>query len=46
MKLKVLLFGLVVFCMAACTQKTCPTYTQNDAPQQEVVQGKEATQKV
>lgn len=29
MKLKVLIFCLVVMGMAACTQRTCPTYAQN-----------------
>ena len=30
MKLKVILFCLVVLGMAACTQRTCPTYAQDD----------------
>jgi hypothetical protein len=36
MKLRVLLFALVVLGMGACTQRTCPTYTQNDVQKQEV----------
>ncbi len=41
MKLKVLLFGLVVVAMSACTQRTCPTYTQNDVqPQAKEVEHK------
>lgn len=38
MKLRVLLFALVVFGMGACTQRTCPTYTQHDAPKQEITE--------
>jgi hypothetical protein len=36
MKLRVLLFALVVLGMGACTQRTCPTYTKNDVQKQEV----------
>ncbi len=36
MKLRVLLFALVLFGMGACTQRTCPTYTKNDTQKQEV----------
>lgn len=42
MKLRVLLFAVVLFGMGACTQKTCPTYTKNDVQKQEVVETREA----
>ncbi len=29
MKIKVVLIALFVFAIAACTQRTCPTYTQD-----------------
>lgn len=35
MKVKVLLFVLVVIGMSACTQKICPTYAKQDAPKTE-----------
>ena len=30
MKLKVLVFAIIVFAASACTQKTCPTYAKKD----------------
>lgn len=36
MKLRALLFVLVLCGMGACTQRTCPTYTKQDVPQQEI----------
>ena len=30
MKIKVLIFALVVFAVSACTQRTCPTYAKGD----------------
>jgi len=30
MKLKVLLFVIVIFAASACTQKTCPTYAKKE----------------
>ncbi|WP_255651059.1 hypothetical protein [Cesiribacter sp. SM1] len=41
MKLRVLLFAVVLFGMGACTQKTCPTYTKNDVQKQEVAASSE-----
>lgn len=42
MKLRVLLFALVMVGMGACTQRTCPTYTKNDVQKQEVKEVREA----
>lgn len=42
MKLRVLLFAVVLFGMGACTQRTCPTYTKNDVQKQEIELSKEA----
>lgn len=36
MKIKALLFALVLFGLGACTQRTCPTYTMQDVENQEV----------
>ena len=36
MKLKALLFALVLFGMGACTQRTCPTYSKQDIEKQEL----------
>ncbi len=36
MKLRALLFALVLCGMGACTQRTCPTYTQQDVEIQEL----------
>jgi hypothetical protein len=30
MKMKILMLALVVVGLSACTQKTCPTYANND----------------
>lgn len=30
MKIKALLFALVLFGLGACTQRTCPTYAKSD----------------
>lgn len=35
MKLKTIIFCLVVLGMAACTQRSCPTYAQNDTTEVE-----------
>lgn len=42
MKLRVLLFAIVVFGMGACTQRTCPTYTKNDIQKQEITKHQDA----
>ncbi|WP_169331914.1 hypothetical protein [Nafulsella turpanensis] len=36
MKLKALLFALVLFGLGACTQRTCPTYTMQDGENHKV----------
>ncbi len=36
MKIKILIVALVVVGLSACTQKTCPTYAQNDVNTVEV----------
>lgn len=33
MKIKTALIAFVIISLGACTQRTCPTYAQNDAPQ-------------
>lgn len=35
MKIKVLLFALVLLAASACTQKTCPTYSKAQPAQEE-----------
>ncbi len=35
MKLKTILIVLVIIGFSACTQRSCPTYAQNDAPEVE-----------
>jgi hypothetical protein len=35
MKLKVIVFAALVFVVSACTQTTCPTYTQDMTKQKE-----------
>ena len=46
MKLKALLFALVLFGMGACTQRTCPTYAKQDIQKQEVNQEISADERV
>lgn len=46
MKLKALVFALVLFGMGACTQRTCPTYTKQDIQKQEPVSEKTDAQRV
>ena len=38
MKIKVLLFAIVLLGLGACTQKTCPTYSDAQPAQEEVQQ--------
>lgn len=35
MKIKALLFALVLFGLGACTQRTCPTYAKSDVDKSE-----------
>lgn len=35
MKVKALLFAVLLCGLGACTQRTCPTYTKNDVQQQD-----------
>ena len=46
MKLKALLFALVLFGMGACTQRTCPTYSNLDVEKQEINADKTESQRV
>ena len=46
MKIKALLFALVLFGLGACTQRTCPTYTLQDVETQEVVTEKSDVEQV
>ena len=41
MKIRIALFLLVVFGLAACTQYTCPTYSKKDMKKKEVAIEKE-----
>lgn len=36
MKLKTLIIALAIVGFTACTQRSCPTYASNDAPETEV----------
>ncbi|MFA0963138.1 hypothetical protein AB9P05_15140 [Roseivirga sp. BDSF3-8] len=38
MKASILLVGLFIFGLSACSQRTCPTYTKDDVQKKEIIE--------